>query len=126
MRRLLADRFWSPPLLRLQSPAERALNMAVPLVWGLLCGLLSGVDRAAFTIGLAASVIGAFGAGRQQLGAGAGLLRGVFAGTLFGVSVLAGHAILGSGSLLLHPVWLQIVFTAVVGGTFAACGGWSR
>jgi hypothetical protein len=124
---LLVNRFWSPPLLRAQSPAERALNVALPpLVWGLLCGLLSGVDRVAFTIGIAFSVLGAFGAGRQQLGVGPGLLRGLFAGTLFGASVLAGHALVGSSSLLFHPAWLQVVFTAAVGACFAAWGGWSR
>lgn len=127
MRRLLVNRFWSPPLLRAQSPTERALNAALPpLIWGLLCGLLAGIDRTAFTIGVALSVFGAFGAGRQQLGARSGFLRGLFAGTLFGTSVLAGHTLVGSGSLLLQPAGLQIVFTAAVGACFAACGGWSR
>jgi hypothetical protein len=127
VRRLLVSRLWLPPLFRVQSPAERALNLALPpLVWGLLCGALSSVNRLSFTVGLALSVLGAFGAGRQQLGLGSGLLRGILAGTLFGASVLTGQAIAGTDSTLFHPAWLQVVFTAVVGGTFASCGGWSR
>jgi hypothetical protein len=127
MRRLLVSRFWSPPLFFAQSPAERALNMVLPpLTWGLVCGLLSGVNRVAFLVGIALSVFGAFGAGRQQLGIGSGLLRGVFAGALFGASVLTGHVLIGSGSLLFHPASLQVFFTAVLGACFAAWGGGSR
>lgn len=126
MRQLLLNRFWSPPLFRTQSSAERALNVVLPpLAWGLLCGLLSGVNRAAFTVGIALSVLGAFGAGRQQLGVGSGLLRGLFAGTSFGVAVLVGHAMVGTGELL-FPAWEQVAFTAAMGACFAAGGGWSR
>jgi len=125
--RIVIGRFWAPPLFRLQSPLERALNIvAPPLVWGLLCGLLSGVNRSAYLVGLALSISGAFGAGRQQLGAGAGAIRGAIAGTIFGAFVLAGHALAGGGSMLLHPESLQVVFTATIAATFAAGGGWSR
>lgn len=127
MRQLLLNRFWSPPLLQAQSPAERALNVVLPpLAWGLLCGLLSGVNRTAFTVGIALSVLGAFGAGRQQLGVGSGLLRGLFAGASFGIAVLVGHAWVGAGELLFPSAWEQVAFTAAMGACFAACGGWSR
>ena len=127
MRDLLVSRFWSPPLFGVQPTLARGLNLTLPpLLWGVFCGLLSGVGPYVFIAGLVLSFLGAFGAGRQQLGAGSGLLRGVAAGTFFGASVLAGHAIAGSGSLMFQPAWLQVAFTAVVGGAFGACGGWSR
>lgn len=127
MTRLFVNRFWWPPLLCTQSSVERALNLALPpLLWGILCGLLSVVSPTAVAVGLALSVLGAFGAGRQQQSAYTGLLRGVLAGSLFGVSVLAGHAAVGAGSVPFHPAGLQVAFTAAVGGAFAACGGWSR
>lgn len=128
MKRILLGRFWLPPLFHAQSLSERILNAVMPPVaWGILCGLLSGVDSLAYAIGLALSLIGAFGAGRQHLGARAGALRGLAVGATFGASVLAGNALGGGAAEMLpDPRFLQVAFAATIASGIAAIGGLTR
>jgi hypothetical protein len=127
VRELLRNRFWAPPLLRDQPRALGLLNVfAPPLLWGMLCGLLCGISRIAFIVGLVLSLIGAFGAGRQHLGILAGTCRGGLAGALFGGAILAGRGLGGGGTLLFHLPILQVVFTGSVAAFLGALGGLSR
>ncbi len=128
MRHVLIRRFWSPPLFRDQPHAAQVVNaVALPVLWGLLCGLVAGVDAVAYAVLVALSVFGAFGAGRQHAGAGAGALRGLAAGLIFSACVLVGHAISGLATdVLPHPAVLQLAFAAMIATTLGGTGGFSR
>lgn len=128
MTHILIQRFWSPPLFDSQPFAMRAINaVALPVLWGMLCGLFAGVDAIAYLVLLALSMLGAFGAGRQHAGAGAGALRGLAAGLMFGASILAGHALSGAATNVLpHPETLQLAFAGAIATVLGATGGFSR
>lgn len=127
MRHVLTTRLWWPPLLRELPPALGLLNVvAPPLLWGVLCGVLSGVSHGAFLSGVVLSFVGAFAAGRQHDGRSAGLTRGFVAGTLFGLAILLGHAVHDAGALVLEPPFLQVAFTATVAASLGALGGNAR
>lgn len=127
MRHVVLARFWRPPLLRDQSPPLGVLNtVAPPLVWGLLCGVLSEVGYGAFVVGVVLSFVGAFAAGRQHDGASSGLARGLVAGSLFGSAVLLGHDLSGDGALPLESPLLQVLSTAAIASLLGALGGITR
>ncbi len=106
----------------------RVLNaVGLPVLWGILCGLLAGVDAVAYIVLLGLGMLGAFGAGRQHTGTGAGALRGVAAGLMFGSCILAGHALSGAtANVLPDPQTLQIAFAGAVATVLGATGGFSR
>ena len=73
-------------------------------------------------------IVGGVGAGLDHMGARAGALRGLAAGSIFGASILIAHEIHGAEAKaeLPDPPILLIVITTVLGVLFAALGGWLR
>ena len=68
----------------------------LPVVWGVVCGLLLSVSAPAYLIGSAIGVLGGIGGGAQHSSRRDALLRGLVGGTLFGLSILAGFELTGS------------------------------
>jgi Na+/H+ antiporter NhaA len=115
-----------PPLLSTQPRAAQIFSAVVlPIAAGALCGVLLGVNEAAYLIVSLITIAGGFSAGYEHMGAGAGARRGVFGGTLFGSCILIAHEIHGHAAKadLPHPGILLVLITATLGAILGALGG---
>lgn len=99
-----------------------------PVLFGLLCGFLLGISEGPYLIATVLSVLGGYFAGYEHAGVRGGAKRGVIGGTLFGSSILIGHAIHGGDAKadLPDPEVLLILLTAVFGTILGSLGGRSR
>ena len=99
-----------------------------PVVFGILCGLLLEHSSAAYIIASVLSIAGGFLAGFEHAGWRGGALRGIVGGTLFGSSILIGHAIDGGEATvkLPDPEVLLVVLTALFGTILGSLGGRAR
>lgn len=100
----------------------------LPVTFGAVTGYFLGVSEGTYLILSIIGVLGGIGAGFDHLGAGAGTRRGVFAGLLFGASILIAHEIHGAEAKaeLPEPEILLLVLTTALGAAFGALGGWLR
>lgn len=117
------------PLLSDRHPVIQGfLVVGGPVIFGVLCGILLGHSSAAYVIATVLSIAGGFFAGFEHAGARGGAVRGVVGGTLFGVSILLGHAIDGAHETvkLPDPHVLLVVLTALFGTILGALGGRAR
>jgi hypothetical protein len=73
-------------------------------------------------------IVGGVAAGFDHVGAKAGALRGIAAGSIFGASILIAHEIHGEEAKadLPEPAIILVVITTVLAIGFAALGGWAR
>ena len=118
-----------PPLLSERSrPVQVVLAVVVPVIYGAITGICLGISEAVYLVLAIAGLLGAFGADIEHRGAGAGALRGVLAGALFGGAILIAHE--GSGAEaereLPDPPIMLLVVTIGFAIPFAAIGGWLR
>lgn len=99
-----------------------------PILFGLACGFLLNASEAAYLIATVLSIGGGFFAGFEHAGWRGGALRGVVGGTLFGASILIGHAIDGGHEKvdLPNPEVLLVVATALFGTILGSLGGRAR
>jgi hypothetical protein len=100
--------------------------LILPLAFGVLCGLALGVSAALYLVGVALSLLGGTGGGAQYERRGDALLRGLVAGTLFGLGILLGFELGGEDEAkveLPHPHIVLLVFT-VVPSLFLHWLGW--
>ena len=115
-----------PPLLfdRPRS-LQVLLAVVVPVVYGAITGIFLGISEPVYVVLSLLGVLGGVGAGIEHLGAREGALRGVFAGAMFGGSILIAHEIHGAEAKadLPDPAILLVVLTAVLGAGFGALGG---
>lgn len=120
---------WSPVRFDEQPPALRVVGTVVlPVVAGGVCGLLLGVSEAAYLVLSLLCVAGGVVAGREHRGPLAGLARGLWGGTLFGLAILAVHALTGADAKasLPDPPVLLAVLTGLIGAGLGALGAWTR
>jgi hypothetical protein len=100
----------------------------VPAVYGALTGYFLGVSEPVYLVLSIVGIVGGVAAGFDHVGAKAGALRGIAAGSIFGASILIAHEIHGADAKadLPHPGILLIVVTTVLAVVFASTGGWAR
>ena len=99
------------------SAARRFFEVPVlPSVFGLLCGLALGVSEALYLVGVILALLGGIGGGAQYASRRDALLRGLVAGTLFGLFILLGFELGGEDEAkvdLPDPHILLLVLTIV-------------
>jgi hypothetical protein len=109
------------------SPGRRLFEaLVLPSGFGLLCGLALGVSGALYLIGVILALLGGIGGGAQYARRSDALLRGLVAGTLFGVFILLGFELGGEDEAkvdLPDPHIVLLVFT-VVPSLFLHWLGW--
>ncbi len=109
------------------SPARRFFEaLVLPSGFGLLCGLALGISGALYLIGVILALLGGIGGGAQYARRSDALLRGLVAGTLFGVFILLGFELGGEDEAkvdLPDPHIVLLVFT-VVPSLFLHWLGW--
>jgi hypothetical protein len=109
------------------SPVRRIFEaLLLPLVFGVLCGLALGVSAALYLVGVALSLLGGIGGGAQYASRRDALLRGLVAGTLFGLGILLGFELGGESEAkveLPHPHVVLLVFT-ILPSLFLHWLGW--
>jgi hypothetical protein len=118
-----------PPLLE-EHPRwlQVLLVIVLPAVYGAVTGYFLGVSKGAYLVLSILGVVGGIGAGFDHVGARAGAVRGVIAGSVFGAAILIAHEIHGKEAkvALPHPAILLMVLTTLLAIGFGALGGWLR
>jgi hypothetical protein len=115
-----------PPLLAEHSPPVQVLlAVVVPAAFGALTGWVLGVSEPLYWVLSAIGVLGGVGGGFDHVGARAGALRGLLAGSLFGGFILIAHELTGEPAKahLPEPAILLVVVTTVLGVALHALGG---
>ena len=99
------------------SSGRRAYEILIaPAGWGLLCGLALGVSEPLYLIGVVIGILGGIGGGMQHSTSSQALLRGLWAGLLFGVAILLGFELGGEAEPAAHiqdPRILLLLVTTV-------------
>src|SRR5260370_3646814 len=94
------------PLLAARSPTLQVLSAIVlPIVFGLICGIVLGVNGALYGVLTVLAILGGIGAGYQHYDAAEGAARGRAGGLLFGTFILFAHPVAGTHAqpALPHP-----------------------
>jgi hypothetical protein len=118
-----------PPLLSEHSrPLQVVLAVVVPALYGALTGVFLGVSEPVYLVLSLIGILGGVGAGFDHVGARAGALRGVVAGSVFGAFILIAHEIHGEEAKahLPDPAILLPAITTGLAVPLAALGGWLR
>jgi hypothetical protein len=114
-----------PPLLMSRPPAQRAIAViAIPAVFGAICGVVLGLSAAVYWVLQVLAVIGGLLAGLEHPSSREAAVRGLLAGAVFGAFILIAHAIAGTHekvSLGSAPI-LLFVITGIVGAILGAIG----
>lgn len=118
-----------PPLLK-DLPPNIQFQLAGfgPVLFGLVGGFLLGTSELGYWIVQVVGVALGFAGGYEHEGAGEGALRGLVAGTLFGLGIVLGDAISGDPPLaeLPEPIGLILIPIAIAGTVLGALGGRAR
>ena len=109
-------------------PLQFVFVFVLPVAFGAITGYFLGVSEVTYLVLSILGVLGGIGAGYDHVGAKAGALRGVIAGSLFGASILVAHEIHGAEpkAHLPEPHILLVVLTTALAVAFGALGGWLR
>jgi hypothetical protein len=114
------------PLLAQRRPGEQAfIVLALPALFGAICGVLLGINAGAYTVLTLLGVLGGIAAGYDHATASEGALRGIAGGSLFGTFILLAHAVAGTHAKAKLPdphVALPIA-TTVIAIALGAIGG---
>ena len=113
-----------------EMPAAARFQIAVlgPILVGAICGFLLGESAAGWWIAQGAGAVGGIAGGLEHRGAGPGALRGLVAGILFGLGIVAADAISGDQpqAEAPDPIALIVPIAAVIGSGLGALGGGLR
>jgi hypothetical protein len=108
-------------------PAAARFQIAIlgPLLVGAICGFLLGESASGWWLAQGAGVVGGVAGGFEHHGAGQGALRGLVAGVLFGLGIVAADVISGDPprATAPDPIGLIVPLAAVVGSGLGALGG---
>ena len=118
-----------PPLLSSRDPGlQVVLGNVVPCVFGLITGILLGINEIAYIVANVLGILGGYGAGLEHRDGSEGALRGVAGGAQFGIFILLGHEISGldAEAHLPEPQVLLVVLTTFFGGLLGGLGGRAR
>ena len=119
-----------PPLLRDRSTrADRFLAGVLPVVFGVITGLVLDRSSTAYFVLLALAAMGGIGAGFDHDGAAEGARRGLLGGVLFTAGILGTNELIGGAAHadeLPHPNVLLFVINGAFGILFGALGGRMR
>src|SRR3954467_3457459 len=89
----------APPLLLERPPAQQiAVAVGGPVVAGIICGLVLGINGTAYTILTLVLVIGGVFGGYEHDSADEGAVRGLCSGGVFGTLIVGTSAVTG-----MHP-----------------------
>ena len=109
------------------SPARRFFDaLILPSVFGLLCGLALGVSGPLYLVGVIIALLGGIAGGAQYATRRDALIRGLVAGTIFGLFILLGFELGGEDEAkvdLPDPHVVLLVFT-IVPSLFLHWLGW--
>src|SRR5918992_570543 len=118
-----------PELLRERPlPIQAVAALIVPAIFGGIIGWVLGVNEAAYVVLSLLGIGGGYFAGFEHEGAGAGAIRGILGGSLFGASILLAHEAIGAEpkAHLPHPEILLVAITTAFGVALGALGGRRR
>jgi hypothetical protein len=113
-------------LLESRSPTLQIFSAIVlPIVFGLICGIVLGVDGALYGVLSVLAILGGIGAGYEHPDAVEGAARGIAGGMLFGTFILFGHAVAGTHAKAVLPnPHIVLVLVTILGGVgFGGLGG---
>ncbi len=113
-------------LLKDRSTGQEAIIVVVvPLVFGLITGVMLGVSEPVYLVLTLLGILGGFAAGLEHEYALEGFYRGLLGGLLFGFGILLAHGIadVAPKAELLEPEVVLIGFTAAFGAGLGALGG---
>jgi hypothetical protein len=124
----VAERKLPPLLSEHPRPLQFVLAIVVPALYGALTGVFLGVSEPIYLVLSLIGILGAVVAGFDHLGARAGALRGLVAGSVFGAFILIAHEIHGEEAKahLPEPAILLLAITTGFAVPLAALGGWLR
>lgn len=107
---------------------EVVITIAVPLIFGIVCGVFLGISEPVYLVLSLLGIAGGYLAGLEHEYALEGFYRGVLGGTLFGVGILLANGIADKAPKadLPDPEILLVVITAVFGAGLGALGGRRR
>ena len=118
-----------PVLLKDRSPgAEAVVAVLVPIVFGVVAGVLLGVNEIAYLVISLLGILGGYAAGLEHEDGLEGFYRGLLGGLLFGSTILITNGLLDEEpeADLPDPETLLIVITAVLGAILGFLGARSR
>jgi hypothetical protein len=85
---------YPPPLLYPRPPAEQLIvTVAVPVVFGVITGLMLGWSEPLYLVLQIVGIAGGFLAGMEHDSALEGVYRGLLGGLLFGSTILIAHGL---------------------------------
>jgi hypothetical protein len=114
------------PLLAERRPFEQAfIVLALPSLFGAICGVLLGVSEGLYTVLTLLGILGGVAAGYDHATASEGALRGIAGGALFGTFILLAHAIAGTHAKakLPEPHIVLPIATTLIAIALGAIGG---
>jgi hypothetical protein len=114
------------PLLEHRSRGEQAfIVLALPAVFGAICGVLLGVSEGLYTVLTLLGILGGIAAGYDHATPAEGALRGIAGGALFGTFILLAHAIAGTPAKakIPEPHVVLPIATALISIALGAIGG---
>ena len=120
---------WPPPLLRERRLAVQVVLAGVlPILFGVLCGVLLGTSGLWFDAVTTAGAFGGVNAGYEHDDWRGGFWRGITGGALFAISLVVTHEARGAQQRAHLPASLPLmaVFYAVMGIPFGLLGAWLR
>src|SRR4051812_22305790 len=119
----------APPLLLERPPAQQILvAVGGPVIAGIICGIVLGIDETAYTILTLVLVIGGVMGGYEHDSADEGAVRGLCSGVVFGTLIVATSAVSGMHpeAKLPDPPGFLPVITGIITLFLGALGGWLR
>src|SRR5262245_34463918 len=114
------------PLLSDRPRGEQLfIVLALPSIFGAICGVLLGITGAGYTVLTLLAILGGIAAGYDHPTAREGALRGIAGGALFGIFILLAHAITGEDEKvdLPDPHILLPIATTIISIPLGAIGG---